>query len=867
MATTPATPSLPPLKPLRFTFPFRKKGNGTASVEITDEHEFHRILKNEPSGTYSLSSKGMWHGGIHISEAGAGQALDLKGGVRCIADGDVVAWRLNRSYPISELPAQNGKPAFSAPYSTGFALVRHAMEFPRGTKLTFFSLYMHLQDLAGYESDATLPKPAYWTPEFKVTEYAQDKPHVSPRGVTAPSEQKGLRVRATHPHGAPRCILPLGTQFSISERAGDWGKIKDIHGTQPYPPTVGAHVAPSAAVGGWAFLGKEHGGYVANAVMPDSMLDQVVVPPQPVPIKAGDLIGYLGRYDSLGQQISNQMVHIEVFCGDAIKPFLQEGRAWIEQHSPFPDRWKQLGLPSEPTILRIARQTKLYKAALNEGQDAPQTGVIQVLSLAGLARLKDNKVMETTPGTDNQKRPWWKVDSADVRSQVVSGWVREQSFAGGRVTREFAQAWIDFDASFDDPHDPTHTMFATTKAYVDYSLGADVPAPGALAKLSPLMAKVYRAIYATGDGRQAADELCDAANDPWRALRMSRLIIKHESEWANPVKWRHLIQEIETRTGPQVQHEAEQKRIEKLVWWDEVKAGVSDLPGSDVFHIHPIGMVGNFARENCKALEITTDMLKQVARATSDELLDEYVSPLNRAFVDHRFDSCISQGHFLAQILHESGEFKFTKELGGAKTYDPWRGRGLMQITFEKNYKEYQAYSGVDCTSNQMAMAELEKSNHALLSAAWFYIVKAGLRDPSNADDFIWITRVINGGFNGYDDRLKYFNRAVQSLNLQGCLKLNRDGKYRFEESRAYNEKRASCAWGIWNDSGLGKGGIARKSNDEAKKGYKRYLELDLAAGSPVDVAGQPKDKNWYGISGSVKTYVQNRLAALEASS
>jgi hypothetical protein len=57
MATTPTTPSLPPLKPLRFTFPFRKKGNGTASVEITDEHEFHRILKNEPSGTYSLSSK------------------------------------------------------------------------------------------------------------------------------------------------------------------------------------------------------------------------------------------------------------------------------------------------------------------------------------------------------------------------------------------------------------------------------------------------------------------------------------------------------------------------------------------------------------------------------------------------------------------------------------------------------------------------------------------------------------------------------------------------------------------------------------------------------------------------------------------
>ncbi|UBM11615.1 glycoside hydrolase family 19 protein [Cupriavidus metallidurans] len=649
---TPVTPSLPPLKPLRFTFPFRKKGQGTASVEIADEHEFHRILKNEPSGAYPLSSKGMWHGGIHISEAGAGQSLDLKGGVRCIADGDVVAWRLNRSYPISELPAQNGKPAFSVPYSTGFTLVRHAMEFPRGTKLTFFSLYMHLQDLAGYESDATLPKPAYWSPEFKVTEFAQDKPHVSPRGVTAPSEQKGLRVRATHPHGTPRCILPQGTQFSISERAGDWGKIKDMQGTQPYPPTVGAYVAPSAAVGGWAFLGKEHGGYVAEAVMPDSMLDQVVVPPQPVPIKAGDLIGYLGRYDSLGQQTSNQMVHIEVFCGDAIKPFLQQGRAWIEQHSPFPDRWKQLGLPSEPTILRIARRTKLYKAAFNEGQDAPQTGVIQVLSLAELAKLKDNKVMETARGTDDQKRPWWKVDSADVRSQGISGWVREQSFAGGRVTREFAQAWIDFDASFDDPHDPTHTMFATTKAYIDYSLGADVPAPGALAKLSPLMAKVYRAIYATGDGSQAADELCDAANDPWRALRMSRLIIKHESEWANPAKWRRLIQEIEAQTGPQVQHEAEQKRIEKLVWWDEVKAGVTDLPGSNVFHIHPIGLVGNFGKGK---FQFTLAMMQRIFPHASRDSLQEMADELNAHIDIYKLNTPLRRTHFFAQVMQETG--------------------------------------------------------------------------------------------------------------------------------------------------------------------------------------------------------------------
>jgi hypothetical protein len=180
-----------------------------------------------------------------------------------------------------------------------------------------------------------------------------------------------------------------------------------------------------------------------------------------------------------------------------------------------------------------------------------------------------------------------------VQGKAIHGWVREQNFAGGRVTREFAQKWVDFQ-TLEDGHDPTHTMFATTKAFVDYAVGADVPEPEALDKLSPLMASIYRALYPTGDGGRAASDLCAAAEDPWTALRMSRLIIKHESEWANPGKWKQLIAEIEKETGPQAQHEAEQERIEKLVWWDEVKVGVADLPTSDVFHIHPIGLVGNF---------------------------------------------------------------------------------------------------------------------------------------------------------------------------------------------------------------------------------------------------------------------------------
>jgi hypothetical protein len=81
----------------------------------------------------------MWHGGIHITEAGAGQALDLDAGVRCIADGEVIAYRLNRAYPVSEIAAAQGQAPVLAPYSTSFALVRHRMAFPKGSALTFYT--------------------------------------------------------------------------------------------------------------------------------------------------------------------------------------------------------------------------------------------------------------------------------------------------------------------------------------------------------------------------------------------------------------------------------------------------------------------------------------------------------------------------------------------------------------------------------------------------------------------------------------------------------------------------------------------------------------------------------------------------------
>jgi predicted chitinase len=882
---SPLPTPIPPLKQITFAFPFRKRGqdNRGAAADFTDEHEIFELLKHESSGSFPVSSGGIWHGGIHVTEAGAGQSMDLKGGVRCIADGEVVAWRLNRAYLVNQIPARDGQPAINASYSTGFVLVKHAMEFPRDTTLTFFSLYMHLQDYAGYESDPTLPWPAYWAAKVQVTQDTIDKPQPATNGKTAPDRQIGLNVRPTKGHGHSLGILPQGTQVSLSRRDGDWGQIADAPGAL-YAPTVGGYVDPGVAIGKWIFLGNErgHSGSVVENVMPDSYFDSVnvVAEGRRVKVKAGDVLGYLGRFDSLRNSTSTRMVHIEVFCDDTINQFMTAGRNWVDAHVEDTienkNHWNELGVSPVPTILRVNSGVHLYKAPppTQAGEEPNPTDVIQVCRFATLPYDSNCMVTETQSGNDGHKRTWWRIDSADIQRKPISGWVREQSFAGGMVTSVHAQSWIDFKCH-DEGHDPTHTIFANTQDYVDFKTDSEKPSAGSKAKLNPLMAAIHGVLFPTGDGAHAVDELSNIGQSPqdsdfpWVAFRASRLIPKHESEWANPAKWQELVSAIEQHTGPKPEHEEEKKRIANLVWWDAVEAGVHGFPASDVFHIHPIGLVGNFLKVGgcqCKSHDLPAESLKRIVTHATDAKIEEYISALNKAFIDYKFDTCISRAHFLAQILTESGEFLYTRELGkDKKPYDPWRGRGLIQITHKENYQAYQNYCGQDLTSSQLAMEKLEGSPHALLSAAWFYAIQAELLDASNADDFIWIVRKINGGFNGFDDRLAYMNRMVEVLSIKDCLKLNKNGKYRFEESKAYAEKRAAFAWGMWHDPTLGKNGVALKDRAESIKGYNRYIELDDQAGKPLDKHGKPKDQGWYriGKENSVRAFCESRLKNL----
>lgn len=215
----------------QWSFPFKAKGaEGQSSKIITDPQQYYDALAKAESGYYPIGRNGLWHGGVHFDKATAG-VLD-QSSIHCIADGEVVAYRIDERYPISNYSSG------AKIYSKGFVLVRHRLEVPKPPatvgssppteptapqpSLTFFSLYMHLLDWEGYG------KPGAPTPPTFLCETLYS---VKPERAT--DSTVGLRVRA-EPNGSAtvKALLPKGTKVRLGEVGGATHKWRRLSGIE-----------------------------------------------------------------------------------------------------------------------------------------------------------------------------------------------------------------------------------------------------------------------------------------------------------------------------------------------------------------------------------------------------------------------------------------------------------------------------------------------------------------------------------------------------------------------------------------------------------------------------------------------------------
>ena len=202
---------------------------------------------------------------------------------------------------------------------------------------------------------------------------------------------------------------------------------------------------------------------------------------------------------------------------------------------------------------------------------------------------------------------------------------------------------------------------------------------------------------------------------------------------------------------------------------------------------------------------ITSDILSQCLPEATADNVEKYAVALDMTC--HEFDINTPEriAAFIAQVGHESGNLRYAKENlnysaeGLVKTFpkyfkdidttqyarnpeaiagrvyanrmgngdeesgDGWkyRGRGLIQLTGHDNYLNCGKGLDVDLINEP---EYLETPDGAARSAGWFWNSR-NLNALADAGDIKTMTKKINGGFIGLEDRIKHYNHALEVLN------------------------------------------------------------------------------------------------------
>ena len=168
--------------------------------------------------------------------------------------------------------------------------------------------------------------------------------------------------------------------------------------------------------------------------------------------------------------------------------------------------------------------------------------------------------------------------------------------------------------------------------------------------------------------------------------------------------------------------------------------------------------------------EITATLLSKIFSIPAKRV-EPFVPWLKKYCREYKINTPTRLAAFLAQIAYESGCFRYTEEIASGAAYEGrldlgntqsgdgsrFKGRGLIQLTGRYNYTRLTEDTGIDFLSCPDLLSEPQ---YAVLSACWYW-GKKDLNGVADSGNFLLLTKLINGGHNGYADR-DYFHRKCK---------------------------------------------------------------------------------------------------------
>lgn len=728
--------------------------------EFESVEAFNNLLIKGRDAQYLLTPH-MFHGGVHLSDESVPWGRD-RAPVRCIADGEVVAYRMMKQYLASEYQGEQLR------YSNSFCLVRHRYQetSPEGEKREFryYSLYMHLCPLDEYPQANryrlkqarrvrhSVPSADFQPPALTLNageEFELVEGEARQRGmVTGQGEFEFARIKILTAGGSSAEVLAtegmdnlwlamedhaIEPAFTVKRPSWIYDQVEAVvtenmvgradplgrKGATGYPlagggsysVAKGSLIQFSAHEVEWQEIGGKARQMARCRVVPmaktvwlcveaqnieikrqgTSTLDKLYALPNPVAIKGGDVIGYLGRYEGpetrFGGRNEEHLVHLEVFSDDPnVEAIVGSGR------------WQEAG----------------YKLVKGDSHGA----------LVG-------------PATD---------------------------FFG----------------------------------------------------------ELYRACDLDKDGELSAEEIWAGLKTKRTADGLFKIVAEHNSEWWAPASQAMLDQFAAVEKEPEeaLLRAHEQERVLKLSWMDKPEVRSLGFSGPKVWFFYPMAL------EEMKSTTqgpITLAMLRKIWSSTtyvSDDKLQQVADELNANVELCHINTYARLYHFMAQVYQEVGlSFSVSENLnytpsaliglfsyyrknpseaeadGRTSTHaanqksiankayggrngnilpsDGWdyRGRGMKQLTGRDNYERFTKYSAekwgesIDFVSKPDMVAEVVR--HSVRSALFFWDDSGMYSQADNGFSFdasISVTNIINGG-------LPMNEKIIRYKNLEDFLK------------------------------------------------------------------------------------------------
>ncbi|HEV7747558.1 MAG TPA: peptidoglycan-binding protein [Pyrinomonadaceae bacterium] len=172
---------------------------------------------------------------------------------------------------------------------------------------------------------------------------------------------------------------------------------------------------------------------------------------------------------------------------------------------------------------------------------------------------------------------------------------------------------------------------------------------------------------------------------------------------------------------------------------------------------------------------VTDDELRQIMPNCAAAKRADYLPFIQQAMAEFDITSYLRETAFLAQLAHESGELRYMEEIASGAAYEGranlgntqpgdgkrFKGRGPIQLTGRANYKRYGDLLGLDLV-NDPTIAATKEVGFRIAGQYWKL---NGLNELADQQQFKAITKKINGGYNGLDDRIKYYERAKKVMS------------------------------------------------------------------------------------------------------